>query len=205
MLELAGFTQVSFLPSNPAKIDNAVPHPLPGWVLANDIGTHGRLIAFVYAGACPYADGASVWLDAPLARKSVNGKLMKKGHAYPAYYDGLPIDIQDALTNLSIDAWNNDRGLWPSDSSMSPTRIRNVDELEALANWPKMFRRLARYFASGHTGLSGFDAWLRSDSRDRDGRLLFVTTGEIGNVHDLFEVTGNRIRMLYWPEEVVVV
>jgi hypothetical protein len=34
--------------------------------------------------------------------------------------------------------------------------------------WPKLFRRLAEYFASGNVGLSGFDAWIREDIVTRD-------------------------------------
>lgn len=204
MLEQAGFQAVEWIPDNEYKVSEAEPHPAPGWTLANTLGTHGRLVAFVYAGTCPYADGEQVWLDAPLTRQSLNGQLLRRGLAYATYYEGLPIDIQDTLSSLSIDAWNRDRGLWPEDVSPTWTRLRTLAHAEEAVMWPKLFRRLARYFAAGYVGLGRFDSWLRADPAGRDDRLLFVREGEVGNMHDMIEIDGDWIRLRYWPEDVVV-
>jgi len=74
----------------------------------------------------------------------------------------------------------------------------------ALAIWPKLYRRLARYFDDGHAGLGNFEAWLRADS-GRDDQIILLPIGELGNLHDTFEVSQDRINMVYWPEELMVV
>jgi hypothetical protein len=203
MLRLAKFQTVQFFPDLPEKVSHADPHPTRGYVLSNGLDGHGRIVSFVYADAAGEADGSAVWLDAGRLNQSLNAKLMSDGLVYPMYYTSLPRDLRDRLTELVIRAWNYDRGLWPADVSYELTTIGNLADLEALAMWPKLFRRLAKYFASGYSGLGDFEAWLRADPRDRDDRLQ-LPDGELGNMHDVIELSGNRIRMRYWPEELVV-
>jgi hypothetical protein len=203
MLRQAGFQTVQFFSDLPAKVSHAVPHPVRGHILSNGLDGHGRIVSFVFAGGAGEPDGSDVWLNAARMNRSLNAKLMSAGLVYPLYYTSLPRDLRNRLTVLAVDAWNNDRGLWPVDVSYQLTRIRNLDDLQSLAIWPKLFRRLAKYLASGHTGLSQFETWLRADPQDRDDRLL-LPDGALGNMHDAIETSGNRIRMTYWPEELVI-
>jgi hypothetical protein len=69
--------------------------------------------------------------------------------------------------------------------------------------WPKLFRRLVSYFQTGNVGLAGFDAWLRADPRNRDDYLQ-LPDGELGNMHDLVQVTGDVMRLRHRPEDLVV-
>jgi hypothetical protein len=46
--------------------------------------------------------------------------------------------------------------------------------------------------------------WLRADS-DRDDNLWIISRGEFANMHDIFDVRGNTISMLYWPEDLIIV
>jgi hypothetical protein len=73
-----------------------------------------------------------------------------------------------------------------------------------LVVWPKLFRRLARYFAAGNQGLAQFDAWLRADPTNRDDRLI-LPNRELGNMHDIIHIEGDTLRMKYEPEDLVVV
>lgn len=205
VLRKVGFRQVRFWPDLPAKIQSVQNNPQRGYILARGLDTFGRIIAFVYAGNINRRNGSNVDVDTRLLNQSVNAKLISAGLVYPAFYTSLPVDLKDRLADLTVQAWNNNRGLWPDDTAnvLYWHRIGNLATLEQLAIWPKLFRRMARYFASGHRGLRGFDSWLRDDPRDRDDRLE-LPSGEIGNMHDVIEVDGNWIRMNYWPEEIVI-
>ena len=135
--------------------------------------------------------------------KSLNAKLVGDGMAYPAYYTGLPVDLRDRITGIAKRAKRRNRGLWKVDVSLSGTRIAGESDLEKAAQWPKLFRRLTSFFKSGGTELAGFDSWLRSSGKDDD--LWLISRGELGNLHDIFEVNGSDIRMLFSPDDVVTV
>lgn len=212
LLREAGFGSIVYAPNDDiaTSVRDAVPPSLRGHILTRTIDPYGRPVAFVYMGDPPEADGSDVFLRIPRLARSLNAKLMDRGHVYPAYYTardnmgGLPADLRDHLTALAVAAWNADRGLWPVDRSRGNPRIRNRAELMALAIWPKLYRRLARYFDDGHAGLGNFEAWLRADS-GRDDQIILLPIGELGNLHDTFEVSQDRINMVYWPEELMVV
>jgi hypothetical protein len=93
--------------------------------------------------------------------------------------------------------------VWAVDSSHAHPRVRNYTDLKQLAIWPKLFRRLAAYFDEGNSGLARFEDWLRT--RDTDDEVVLEPRGELANLHDVFDIQGDRITMLYWPEELMVV
>jgi hypothetical protein len=81
--------------------------------------------------------------------------------------------------------------------------IRNLDELETMVIWPKLFRRLAGFFSSGHADLGEFVDWLRADEIHRDDRVL-LPTGEFGNMHDLVVIDNGTMRLRWDPEDVTI-
>jgi hypothetical protein len=85
------------------------------------------------------------------------------------------------LRDLVHTAQSAGGGLWASEdlNTQRAAEIHHLADLETLVMWPKLFRRLAEYFASGHVGLSEFDAWIREDVIMRDDRLL-LPNGEFG-------------------------
>ena len=206
VLRQAGFGQVTFWDDLPFKVKTVEHHPRRGYVHAKDLDPHGRVIAFVYAGDSSDVDGSEVFVDAATAEQSFNAQLLVEGLVYPAFYSTLPIDLKDRLAALAVAARNGAVGLWPQATASvdQSAAVSGLDALQDLVIWPKLFRRLARFFAGGHSNLSGFDAWLRADPRDRDDRLL-LPNRELGNMHDVIEVTGNRIRMTERPEDLIVV
>ena len=69
--------------------------------------------------------------------------------------------------------------------------------------FPKLYRRLVTYFrTTTSTDLTTFDSWIRADPIHRDDRAL-LPTGEIGNLHDTYEITVDGIRLTYRPEQLM--
>lgn len=77
-------------------------------------------------------------------------------------------------------------------------RIALREAPEKLVMWPKLYRRLAAYFAAGHAGLGAFDDWMREDPVDRDDSVR-MPDGELGNIHDIYEIEGDRMALRYDP------
>jgi len=202
MLALAGFTSVS---RSGKRVTEANPASLRGHVLANTLDSFGRVIGFVFASEHPDADGSAIFLDLPTLGRSVNAALLAEGLVYPAFYTTLPVDLRDNLKAQTMLVRERAIGLWPEDAP-SVERAAAVPDLRAaeeLVMWPKLFRRLVSYFRSGSIGLAGFDAWLREDPRNRDDYLQ-LPDGELGNMHDLVEITGDVMRLRYRPEDLVI-
>lgn len=212
LLKKIGFTDVEYAPNPdiPASVRSSEPPSVRGYMLSRNIDPYGRPVAFVFAGAAPEADGADVFLREDRLDQSVNAMLMKAGHVYPAYYGarenigGLPWDLRNHLTDLADRAWERDKGIWAVDKSRSNPKIKNKAELMKLAIWPKLYRRLAVYFNDGNTGLGNFENWLGAKP-NRDDWLWIIPRAEEGNMHDIFEVRGNRINMLFWPEDLIII
>lgn len=202
MLALAGFSSVT---RSGNRVTGATPTSLRGHVLANTLDSFGRMIAFVFASEHPGADGSAIFLDPPTLGRSINAALLADGLVYPAFYTTLPVELKDNLKAQSKLVRERAVGLWPEDAP-SVERAAAVPDLRAAAElvmWPKLFRRLVSYFQSGNGGLAGFDAWLRADPRNRDDYLQ-LPDGELANMHDLFEVTGDVMRLRYRPEDLVI-
>jgi hypothetical protein len=61
-----------------------------------------------------------------------------------------------------------------------------------------------RYFKAGHADLAAFDTWVRADPVSRDDRVL-LPTGEVGHLHDLYDVNPDGITLRYLPEELTFI
>ena len=207
LLEMLGFDDIQYAPSD--GIDTAVrschPVQVPGYILTRAIDPFGRPVAFVFQGTTHETDGSEVWLEPPRLRRSINARLMGAGHVYPGYYTGLPADLRNELTYQATRAWLADRGVWPLDTTNSGAAIANQAALSQRAIWPKLYRRLLKYFLDGNSSLSGFENWLRQSGEDRDDQLWIIPTAELGNLHDVIEISGSTLTMRYWPEELVIV
>lgn len=206
LLQRLGFGAVTFWPDLPFKVQTVEQHPRRGYVLAKTLEGHGRVVAFVYAGDPPQVDGADVWLDDPTLDASLNTQLLADGMVYPLFYTTLPVDLTQHLTAIAIQAREGGRGLWPSAIATveNGVEIRDLATVEQLVIWPKLFRRLAHYFAAGNVGLAQFDAWLRADPTNRDDRLI-LPSRELGNMHDIIHIEGDTLRMVYQPEDLIIV
>jgi hypothetical protein len=70
--------------------------------------------------------------------------------------------------------------------------------------WPKLFRRIVPYLASGFGDFSGFDAWLRADPVNRDDELFLLDRLERGNMHDVVRGVGQQLQLTVWPEDFII-
>jgi hypothetical protein len=173
-------------------------------LLANGIESNGRILGLVYGGALPagFQEGQRVFVDSPTLARSVNAGLVRAGLAYVEVYSTMPLALISDLRAMVGQARSDGAGFWPSESLTLAQAIqpRNLADLQPLVMFPKLYRRLVSYFRDGApTDLTGFDAWIRADPRDRDDRAL-LPTGEMGNMHDLYAVDANDLRLRFLPE-----
>lgn len=204
MLASCGFGEVSFWPDSPNKVSNVENNPVRGYIAVNGMDSHGRLISFVFTGDAPETDGSSIWLDESRVLTSLNAELLRKGLVYPAFYSTLPATLREPLQALTIAARAQTDNMWTAAMPIgAEVIITDRDALESLVMWPKLFRRLVSYFATGYTDLSQLDTWLRQDSINRDDRMI-LPNREIGNMHDIVSATDQTLRMAYQPEELII-
>ncbi len=205
VLDRVGFGAIEFWDDLPYKVRRVEHHPRRGYILANTLDGHGRIVAFVFVGDPRSVDGGDVWLEVKHIEDSLNFMLLEQGLVYAAFYTTLPPDLKIRLAELTVVAREQNLGLWPHAVATVDrgTEIADLDKLQQLVVWPKLFRRLARYFGAGHLGLGGFDAWLRADPIDRDDRVL-LPDGDFGHMHDLIDVIGDRIKMIHRTEDIVI-
>jgi hypothetical protein len=203
MLQLMGFGDVVFWPERPNKIQSAEHHPRPGYLLANGIEGNGRVLALVFPGqpTPDTADGDSVFVDLAALEASVNAELVRGGLAYAELYSTMPIGLIHRMRELVTAARQAGHGLWPHEHVTPAARVRlsGLADLSTLIMFPKLYRRLVKYFQAGHPGLAAFDTWIRADP-NRDDRVL-LPTGELGHLHDLYGVGPDGIGLRYLPEE----
>lgn len=206
LLSRLGFTNVEFYNDLPNKVENTDQDSLPGYVLSNGIDANGRMIGFVYTGHPPTGDGASVFLDEGGVDASANAGLLSDGIVYPAFYGTLPATLRIHLAAASRAARAANSGIWARATAdpRQAAQIADLDALETLVIWPKLFRRLVPYFAAGNTTFDGFDAWLRADPVDRDDSLLLLDPTEPGNMHDVVSASGKEIQLTRWPEDFII-
>jgi hypothetical protein len=208
LLAELGFTNVVFFNDLPNKVQSADHDALRGHVLSNGIDANGRLIAFIYPGDHQGPDGAAVFVDPALVDQSVNARLLAAGLVYPAFYATLPADLRTHLAGVSQAARGAQPpvGLWPRSTADpdGPATVADLAALEQLVIWPKLFRRIVPYLASGFSDFDGFDAWLRADPVHRDDELFLLDKLERGNMHDVVRGVGSQIQLTVWPEDFII-
>lgn len=204
-LRLLGFTNVRFFDDLPNVVESVDVNPMPGYVIANGIESNGRLLGQVYAGTTTEADGTNIFLEAPRLNQSVNSQLVMAGLAYVEPYDTMPITLVQNMREVIATARRGQAGLFPSEdvSLANAARISDLDELQGLVMWPKLFRRLASYFSSGHSGLGQFDSWIRQDPIHRDDSLR-LPSGEKANMHDAYIINGDTMQLQFNPEDLLI-
>lgn len=199
-----GFRNVEFSDGEGVSVRDADPHPIPGYILTKAIDPDGRPVSFVFAEKLNRQDGSEARLNIAWMSKSINARLAEAGWAYPAYYEGLPPDLRNQFTALINTAWGNRRGLWGKDKSRIGATLSDLDGLQKIALWPKLFRRLLAYFKGKNAGLAGFDAWLRA-SAVRDDKLWIISEARAAHLHNVIKISRNKISMVHPPEDLVIV
>lgn len=206
MLDKMGFGAVKFWEDLPNKIESAEHHPVRGYLLANGVESNGRLLALVYPGEpdLAAADGDPVFVDVERLDRSVNVSLVRAGLAYAELYATMPLELIEHLRGVIKEVRANTTGMWPQEAVTTERRVQltGLTELSQLVMFPKLYRRLVKYFKDGHVDLAAFDVWVRADPVDRDDTAL-LPTGEPGNLHDLYDVNADGIQLQFLPEELM--
>jgi len=204
MLALMGFGNVTFWPNQENNVETAQHHPVRGCLIANGIESNGRVLGLVYPGeiAAGKADGERIFVDKERLDTSVNAKLVSEGLAYAELYSSMPHSLIVRMRQLVKAARQAGLGFWPEESVQvgHGVKITDASDLPKMVIFPKLYRRLVKYFEDGHTGLASFDVWIRANGTDRDDKAL-LPTQEFGNLHDLYEVEGGSIKLQYEPED----
>lgn len=204
LLAACGFGKVRFWQRTPNKVSSVEHHPTRGYIAVNGTDSHGRLVCFVFAGDPSEADGTALWLDEERVLQSLNAHLLREGLVYPAFYTSLPPALRTSLKALANAGRTARRGLWQDAVPVGQEiAIKDLVTLQQLVLWPKLFRRLASYFAAGYSNLDQFDAWLRQDPTNRDDSIL-LPHYEIGNMHDIVSAQGQNLRLNYEPEDLII-
>jgi uncharacterized protein (DUF952 family) len=169
-----------------------------GYILASGIEKNGRPIVFVFAGPPDQEDGATVFIDAPLLKKSVNYQQVEAGLAYPMYYMSLYAELRDEITEAVIRARTAGLGLWQADKSSSGFPFKTRGEVSALPPiFPKLYRRLQKTHSDTIEGfLQELDAQAERVATLSDGRFI--------RFNDVIErMDADMLRMIYRPEDLV--
>ncbi len=206
LLEEMGFGDITFFDDKPFKVKSVENHPVEGYILSNGLDTYGRTIALVFTGKILVTDGSRIFLSPEMLDRSLNAFMLRTGEAYGEFYLTLPAELRDHLHSIVTTTRASGAGVWAEDSVSvaKSVLITNLEQLQQLVLWPKLFRRLVAYFQSGFTNLFMFNTWLRADPKGRDDRLI-LPNRELGNMHDLIVVTGNEVHLAFLPEDVVIV
>jgi hypothetical protein len=171
----------------------------PGYILSRTAEKNGRPVAFAFAGDPPRPDGSEVFLDVKLLKKSVNYKSLLEGLAYPTYYGGLFPDLRAAMSAAVAKARSVPREIWTVDVTQKGFA---VPDLQAIVDkhviLPKLFRRLVEFLRGGGP-VSGFKVFLEK----RQEPITIISTAHFTHFDTIIEVTGNKVKMLQPPENVV--
>ena len=204
MLALMGFGNVTFWPTLENNVQSAQHHPVRGCLIANGIESNGRVLGLVYPGeiAADATDGERIFVDHAHLNASVNATLVSEGLAYAELYSTMPLSLLVRLRDIVKAARNAGHGFWPQESVKvgASAKVTDASDLPNMVMFPKLYRRLVKYFDDGYIGLASFDAWIRANGTDRDDRAL-LPTQELGHLHDLYEINGDHIQLQFLPED----
>ncbi len=172
-----------------------------GFILTRQTDGNRRPVSFAYSGDINEPDGADVFIDATIVKRSVNYKMVESGYAYPMFYETLLMEIRRELSAAFLAAQTAGLVLHQTDGSLSGVSIQQRADLATVAPiFPKLWRRLEEYMRNHHS-LDGFKPWLAS--RDSE-KLSTVSDGRTSISFDnVVDVKGSVVKLLYSPEDMV--
>lgn len=176
-----------------------------GYIFSKQLDVHGRPVSFVFVGSTSRQSGSMVNVDSSLVRQSLNYKLLKRGLAYPLFYDSLYHDLRDTMRAAAITAWNGDRGLWPYDWSNEWVSVANKTGIEQQYTiFPKLFRRIIGFHRQHPTfNHTTFVQWL--NARSENDEVWVLPEWNRTHLDNVVQVSGGRIRLTRYPEDMVFV
>jgi endonuclease YncB( thermonuclease family) len=191
LLGLLGFTNIV---RDGESVASATPDATPGYILTRFSDKYGRPVSLAYAGATDHADLTPLFTDVDQLRASVNYQLLAEGLVYPTYYSQLYPDLRADLTAAANSARADRTGVWATDATTNGATINTLADLtDNLVILPKLFRRLAEYFAlSGDdVSLAGFLAFLAS----HDDRVYVISDAHATGFDNVVAVESQVVRL----------
>jgi hypothetical protein len=132
---------------------------------------------------------------------SANIQILQQGLAYATLYQTLPFELIQAARKIAREARDRAAGVFGAEDIGVDkfAQIADIAALQELVVMPKLFRRLADFLVTTGDSLSEFDEWVRDNGKDDS---LILPSGEVGNLHDLYEVNDQGIGLRVQPEDV---
>ena len=207
MFEILGLGQVSLsLGADGFVVNSAQLGEQRGSIIANALDKYGRVIAFVFPGELPQADGTLIDPVPADIESSVNRSLIAEGLVYPTFYSTLTATLRNSLKQDAIMARTNSIGVWPRavGTPGNPAIIRNRSELKNLVLFPTLHRRLDDYLEN-NTNFDNFAAWVRADNERRNKMVRILEDDTFKDLPEILQMGGNQIELLYNPEAFIFV
>lgn len=178
---------------------------LPGYILSNHTDGNGRPVCFVFTDEPPNWNntGRGDELQTDLLRQSVNYKLLQEGYVYPMFYETLYKELRDEMVAATEEARAANREIWSADRSMNGFQVDIPPILSALPPiFPKLWRRLETFYQRPSNRNKGIDEFLQWLSRGKD-RLFTIPDQRWIKFSTALQADGNKLKMLYKPEEML--
>ena len=181
--------------------DDALSSTPRGFILTRQTDVNRRPVSFAFSGEIAQPDGADLFLDGPLIKRSVNYKMVESGFAYTMFYETLFMEIRSELAAAFVAARVAKRVLHQNDATLIGVEIKDRSDLAIIPPiFPKLWRRLEEYFRN-HSNLAEFIKWLAARDSEKLSTLSDQRTAI--SFDNVVEVQGNTIRLLYGAEDMV--
>ncbi len=172
-----------------------------GFILTRQTDANRRPVSFAFSGDLDEPDGADVFLNALLTRRSVNYKMVESGFAYTMFYETLFMEIRQELAAAFVAARTAGQVLHQNDATMVGVQIQSRSDLATIPPiFPKLWRRLEEYLRN-HNSLIDFKNWLQT--RDSEKLSTLSDQRTLISFDNVIDVQGNTVKMLYSAENMV--
>ncbi|MET9692409.1 nuclease [Streptomyces sp. NPDC006514] len=182
------------------------PDRVPGYILTSGTDMFGRCVALVGRGTPPAYSGYRIDVDKKKLERTANHHLLSLGLVYPTFYEGLAVDLRDALKAVALEAKEHTppKGLWAKDVTVEGAEIDGIKSITndetGVVILPKLFRRLKDYFDFDpeNYSLACFPAFLAAGE---DTFRILPGDEVLTGLHRVVEVTDDRILRMTHPSE----
>jgi endonuclease YncB( thermonuclease family) len=202
LLKFLGFTDITR--NKNQVVSDSTPEEVPGFIVAKYADVYGRSVSFIFKGEATQADGADIFIDPALLKKSANYHMLSKGLAYPTFYSKLYPDLRQEMIKAVEKARKANKGVWSLDKTNQGFVLESLATItDDVVILPKLFRRLLAYLAinDGSASLDGFPSYLKS----LDDRIIILPDGHVTGFHYAIAYEGQSLKMKYPPENVIFV
>jgi hypothetical protein len=191
---------------------------IPGYIITRDIELNGRPIAWVFRGAAPDADGASISQDAltERAEQSANYYLLQQGLVYPYFYMTLQAKLRNKLSAAVTQAQaaamsSTTTNLWHADKSIPGLTISDIKvitqesspQAEAALIYPYLFRKVLKFWYQTTPDVTNTAVNLSALCAKANPNIFVVSEADFVKLDEILDLTGNLLKMKKLPQDIV--